>query len=201
MNNFYGQLPDTLFKVYVPRIATYTKEELDNVGLYMNCSQVSIGNDSYSKRFSHNIRKSKPKHGDESYDIVMVMLDIDKIINIYRQGHPVTLVDGKEVIEVYNIINSYLYGVNHQEEFSMNSINRTENRLVELNNFANEIYNLNKAEIVVGEFVDDEENPLDMFNSGENDNSIMKIDNGNNLNNDLSNIDLDNFERNDWLPE
>lgn len=128
-----SKLPNTLFSVSVPIIATYSPEELDVYGLPM-----SIVNNS---RLENNYET-----------MTTVMLPLTKIIDIYNMGFPIKLNNYKDVTTIYSILENYL---DDTERFKYNTIHKPkfrEDRLQDIDRFASEIFNLNKITIAKDAF-------------------------------------------------
>lgn len=125
----HGKLPNKLFHVTIPTTMTYSQEELQLYGLPLTV----VNNDYLERDFSGTSN---------------VMLPLDKIIDIYSMGAPITIRSDEEMLEVYEILEAYL---DDKHNTNTNSIHKPifkEDRLAEIDRFASEIFRLNKHRIV-----------------------------------------------------
>jgi hypothetical protein len=124
----YHKLPTTLYKVRVPLISTYTEEEIELFG---------IPQDEYNG-----------KAKDASEAMTTVMINLDKMIDIYSMGYPIQLVVQDNVGEIYSSLEKYLLGTIDEENFSLNRATETDPRMDEIDKFAQEMFGINKITIV-----------------------------------------------------
>lgn len=126
----YEPLPGKLFKVRVPMIATYTPEEISLYGMNVNIIDGRADMSSI-------------------YAPTLVQLPLDRIIDIYTEGYrPITLVDRKELEEIYTILDNYVRGLASTNNFMINTPGIVEERLYDIERFAAEIFDNNKVAIL-----------------------------------------------------
>lgn len=123
-----GKLPSKLYKVEIPVIATYTEEEMALYGMPM-----SVVNNSKFER-DYNAR-------------VVVMLNIDRMIDIYALGFPIRLINSDEVTEIYNILDNYVND-RHEDMTTLNRPHYNDERMTIIDRFAQEMFGINKINIV-----------------------------------------------------
>lgn len=130
-NKRYKKLPDDLFLVRVPMITTYSDYEINNIGMPVN---VINGVPDYSTFNS----------------MTVVMLPLDRIIDIYISGYPIRLCKTEDLETIYTILDEYVRGVelNPDYRFNLNKEHVVEDRLYEIERFAAEIFDTNKFEIL-----------------------------------------------------
>jgi len=125
----YHKLPPNLFKVKVPILATYDEVELELYGVSLTTVDGDIKKNSY-------------------LEMTTVMINLDRIINIYIQGYPISIVNQNDSSTIYKILEDYLLGIDHNESYSPNRIAVKDDRLEEIDKFANEIFGLNRNTII-----------------------------------------------------
>lgn len=125
----YHKLPPNLFKVKVPILATYDEVELELYGVSLTTVDGDIKKNSY-------------------LEMTTVMINLDRIINIYIQGYPISIVNQNDSSTIYKILEDYLLGIDHNESYSPNRIAIKDDRLEEIDKFANEIFGLNRNTII-----------------------------------------------------
>ena len=124
----HGQLPDTLYSVRAPLIALYDEFDMISMGL--------------PTQEHRNGRKD-----DIEENMTRVMLPLTKIIDIYSSGYPISLINPDEVSEIYQILEDYLSdNLNYSNE--LNGEVYQENRDIDIDRFASEMFDLNKRDIV-----------------------------------------------------
>ena len=132
----YKPLPDKLFMVRVPAICSYTEEEVNIYGLPVDT------------------RHASPYWSERNYEkaynnITTCMLPISKLIDIYSNGYPISLVNQSDVPIMYEILEEYLSGVVYANSTNMlNAARIEEDRLDHIEKFASEMFGLNKGNIV-----------------------------------------------------
>jgi len=128
----YSKLPDTLFRVRVPLMATYTELELEVMGTPIQ-------------------EDSKGVTTEIDYQMTNVMLPLSRIIDIYSMGMRIMLVDSSEVSIIFNILEEYLSDTSSfGSNFNMET--HEEERDVDIDRFADEIFNLNRNNIANNTF-------------------------------------------------
>lgn len=130
-NRRYKKLPSDLFLVRVPMIATYSDYELNNIGMPVN------------------VVNGIPDHSTYN-SMTVVMLPLDRIIDIYISGYPIRLCKTEDLETIYSILDEYVRGVelNPDYRFNLNQEHIVEDRLYEIERFAAEIFDTNKFEIL-----------------------------------------------------
>lgn len=126
----YEPLPNTLFLVRVPIVCTYTSAEVDMFGLPMSTD--NLGNE----------------FRDTYKDLVTVMLNVDRMIDIYIQGYPIYIVNKEDSAKIFSILEEYLAGTVNNPTAFLNQANVEEDRLNDIERFAEEMFGLNKNTIV-----------------------------------------------------
>lgn len=122
-------LPKDLFLVRVPMIATYTETELSLLGMPVNVINGRVDNTTYNT-------------------MSVVMLPLDKIINIYISGYPIRILNESDLETIYTLLDEYVRGVAKFGEARLNADTVVEERLFEIERFASEIFDTNKAAIL-----------------------------------------------------
>lgn len=127
----YFKLPDTLYDVRVPRIATMTDAEIELLGLPIT---VVDGHLEVKER-----------------DFVNVMLNLNRILDIYINGFPIYLVHESDIKSMYKAYEDYVNNFRNDPNrgIDLNDISMLEDsdRLKELEKFLNSIFDRYKAVI------------------------------------------------------
>lgn len=130
MNNIrYKPLPNELFFVRVPLIATYSEVEINHLGLPIN------------------VINGRPDHSTYN-TMTAVYLPLDKIIDIYISGYPIKLIDHNSLDRIYTILDQYVRGLNENDNYELNVAGVVEERLYDIEKFAAEIFDINKVAIL-----------------------------------------------------
>lgn len=129
MDSLYKDLPGTLFSVTVPYISTVTDEEIELYGLPMDV----INGGRIQRGYTH---------------MADVMLPLYRIIEIYNNGYPITLKKREDVSKIYEILEDYLDKIEQYKRTTVHKPIFDEAALQVIDRFANEIFNLNRGEIV-----------------------------------------------------
>lgn len=122
-------LPGKLFLVRVPIIATYSDTEIDLLGLPVDTNTFG----GYNPKTYNNF--------------TTCMLPLDRLVDIYMQNYPIYVVNQSDTVEIYNILEEYLTGESEPETFSRNLEARVEDRLVDIEKFASEMFGYNRGTI------------------------------------------------------
>jgi len=120
-------LPDYLYKVKIPAVATYSEEEIEFFGM-----PVSVLN------------------GDKKEDFeadTVVMLPLDKIVDIYISGYSIVLLDNEQVAKMYNVLEDYLAKLDVRQN-SINRLPMRDDRADDIERFLTEMFGYNKSSIV-----------------------------------------------------
>lgn len=121
----------TLFHVRVPRRATYSHEELEIVGLVQKFD--NKGNPITKKNTS-----------DTEDDLCTCMLPLSKLIDLYCSGTYIALLDSKDSIKVYDILDDYITYFKSAGTYSIHTVDTTDNYLLEqIEKFLTEVYQYN----------------------------------------------------------
>lgn len=150
----YEPLPKKLFLVRVPIVATYTDAEIEFLGLPITIN--------HQQDYGAN-------YGDCNYqaykELTTVMLPLTKIIDIYCNGHKIAVVKKSDIPIIYGILEKYLLGVTAVKQFSLNHAMIEEDRMDDIERFAQEMFGINKAVIAKSVFDQMNQNPFNL-NSG-----------------------------------
>ena len=138
----YEPLPNDLFMVRVPIIATYEDREIDTFGLPFSI-------DNQGNQFM-----------DTYKELTTVMLPLDKIIDIYIKGFYIAVVNKEDISKIYVILEKYLSGSVSNPNAYINRGFVKEERLEDIERFANEMFGLNKATIVNDAVKESKNNPF-----------------------------------------
>jgi len=123
------KLPNDLFRVRVPTIATYTEEEIAIYGLPTEYDSEGDIKDTFG-------------------DMSVVELSINRIIDIYSMGYPLSIATPEDSKKLFTILENYL---NAQVNQYTNSINQSfvrDERTNEIDKFLTEIFDYNRNTIV-----------------------------------------------------
>jgi len=123
------KLPNRLFKVRVPIIATYTEEEMKVYGLPVD------------------ITEGKPNK-ETFKEMTVAMFNLDKIIDMYINGYPIYIVNPNDSKEIFKILEEYIAIQNNKVSHSLNTPTYEEKRLHEIDKFVSEMFGYNKNTIV-----------------------------------------------------
>lgn len=131
MSNKYTKLPDTLYSVRVPLIYTYTEEEMAVLG-------IPILEDTAGKKTVIEDQMTN------------VMLPLTRIIDIYGLGAPIRLTNPDQLTEIYEILDDYVNPKASQQQV-LNAPVYDEKRDLIIDQFAAEMFNINRRQIVTEE--------------------------------------------------
>lgn len=127
----YFKLPDTLYDVRVPRIATMSDAEIELLGLPITLVDGHL-----------EVRER---------DFVTVMLNLSRILDIFINGYPIYLVHESDLKSIYNTYENYVnnFRSNPEKGIDLNDISMLEDteRLKELEKFLNVLFDKYKANI------------------------------------------------------
>ena len=125
----YKPLPKDLFLVRVPIVATYSEYEMTNLGLPVNIINGQPDMKTYNT-------------------MTPVYLDLDRIIDIYINGYPIRLINHDDLDKIYAILDSYVRGLNENNNYELNMVGVVEERLYDIERFAAEIFDENKLSLL-----------------------------------------------------
>lgn len=125
----YSELPTTLYTVRVPIMATYSEAEIEVYGLSVDVKDGEVVKDSFE-------------------NMTTVMININRMVDIYLSGFPISIPVQKEANEIYKALENYLHGTNTSKDYSPNSLTVKDERLEEIDKFASEIFGLNRHSIL-----------------------------------------------------
>ena len=130
MSNLHGNVSilNRMFRVKVPVVATYTQQELELYGI-----PVDIVDGQAQSSFNTN-RKST------------VVLSVDRIIDIYIQGYPISVLNEEDAKSIHSILINYINGDSTIRSIHHRHID--DERIPVMEEFANEILNNNAHEII-----------------------------------------------------
>ena len=128
----YSNLPTTLYKVRVPKIALYSPEELEYFG--MPVSVINRG------------EKIKKYSNEET----ICYLKIEQMIDIFRQGYRIELLVDADFMEIYNALERFLRDTqsSYIENLNRKGYEVEDSYLADIDRFASEMFGLNRYEIV-----------------------------------------------------
>ncbi len=128
-NNYAEVIFRKLFSVRVPIISTYSEQELETVGVPVN---VIDG-----------------KKHDSYNEMTLVMITIADMVEKYNNGMPITVVNEKDIIEIYDVVQKHLNAWKFQKITSPNQAQiGVDDDLILMDKFINEVFNINKRNIV-----------------------------------------------------
>jgi hypothetical protein len=127
MHNKFN-IPKKKFMISVPTIHTYSQEEIDIYGIDIDVVDGNPATSSYN-------------------EFTNVMWDLDQMIDAYTKGCPIKVLSKDDVSKIYEILETYLRGQVDQLQTSINVINITDDRVSEIEKFAQEMFNLNRVTI------------------------------------------------------
>lgn len=131
-NKIISSVKQTMFKVSVPIMATYSEEEIDVYGIPL----------------THNLETDKTNITDVM-NMTTVYLTINRLIDIYSNGYPIRLIELDKLPLFYNTLADYAYLIKNNVSTGINHKRLLDDRLDMINSFANEVYNNNKKYIDV----------------------------------------------------
>lgn len=130
----YEPLPDTLFLVRVPIVATYSDAEISLLGLPIT---INHGDNYGSNQGEYNYSAYK--------ELTTVMLPITRLVDIYCGGHKIVIVNRSDIPVIYEILEKYLMGVTAAQTYSLNRALIEEDRMEDIERFASEMFGINKS--------------------------------------------------------
>lgn len=122
-------LPKKLYDVRIPIIATYSDIELENMTIGLDTINGKVKKDSYM-------------------ELSTVMINIDRMIDVYNRGYPIYVIKQDDVDEIYRILTNYISGYHPNNQYVLNRTKVVEDRVYEIENFLEEIFGYNKHSIV-----------------------------------------------------
>ncbi len=125
----HNALPNKLYRVRVPEIATYTEAEMEILGVPLT---VIDGSD----------RKHHYK------ETVTVMLPLTKLVDIYTSGYSIEILNRDDITEIYNILERYLNDSLEAANYSPNRAAVIEDRHEEIEKMLEEMFGYNRKTIV-----------------------------------------------------
>lgn len=125
-----NRLTKSLYTVRVPLAATYSEAEIELYGLPVN------------------IVKGEKK--DSMSDLTTVMLPLESIIDIYKQGFFIRLVNREDLNKIYNQLDNYINGLENNNKRSINIQEGDVDQLNEIDQFLTEMFDNNKPSLVKG---------------------------------------------------
>jgi len=125
---YYGTLPTNLFMVRIPIVATYTEEEAMIYGLPADTEGTKTNVNAYQ-------------------EMTNAMINVNKMIELYSIGYPINIVNPKDSIEVFNILDRYLNTHVNKIQRSINQPLEKDERLEEIDRFLTEMFDFNRHTI------------------------------------------------------
>lgn len=185
-----NMLTSKLFKVRIPVMYTYTQFELEVMGTRVN----SRDNEHYN---------TNEQISDMS-NLVTVMINLDKILDIYINGGKILICDENDVETIYQTLENYLQTVNRQVTRSLNSKIVKENRIDDIDRFLTEMFGYNRKNILTNVISKSGyELNINLFNSQISNQQHAatvaaynnQYDNTTYINNNLPDVDIDKVDR------
>lgn len=126
----------TIFKVRVPRRATYSYAELEVVGLVQKF-------DKYGQPVT------KKTISDTEEDLCESMLPLSRLLELYSNGTYIALINQDDIMKIYHILNEYISYYTHTDDrYSLNKIELKDNYVLEqVEKFLNEVYENNPVSV------------------------------------------------------
>jgi len=125
-----NKLTRQLFTVRVPLVATYSEDEIELYGLPVNIV--------------------KGKKQDSMDNLTTVMLPLESIIDIYKQGFFIRLVNKEDLNIIYSQLEDYINGIEHGGKRSINVQEGDVDKLNDVDKFLTEMFDNNKPSLVRG---------------------------------------------------
>lgn len=125
----HNALPNKLYRVRVPEIATYSDAEIEILGLPLT---IMNGDD----------RKHHYK------ETVSVMLPLTRLVDIYTSGYSIEIIDRNDITEIYNTLERYLNNSLETANYSPNRAAVIEDRHEEIEKMLEEMFGYNRKTIV-----------------------------------------------------
>lgn len=138
----YKELPDKLYKVIVPTIATYSDADLKRSGMLP--TRILQASDFVGQDILDQISQESPLAAE-----VTVMIPISRMIDIYVKGYPIRVVLDKDVVEIYNVLEDYYSGSATEPEEYFNSQKYYDDRLPMIDSFIEEIFKGHTVDIAL----------------------------------------------------
>ena len=131
------KLPDNLFTFVIPKIATYSDDEIELFGINLD-------------RENGKLKKNT------AYEKVTVMLNLDKLIDIYLMGYPISIPNQEDAEKIFRLLDDYVYEWNRflKSRKNVNPVLYDE-RLRDMDRFLTEFFSLRRKELL--EAVDKQE--------------------------------------------
>lgn len=137
----FRTLPSKLFLVRVPAIATFTDFDIQERGIPISYLQNDIKDDKYG-----DLQHVRVNYDMGFTELSTVMLPLIKIIDIYRNGYPIYVVNKQDATEMFNILDEYIMSFK-QKPTSLNAVREKPlDLLYDIDKFVTEILGFhNKA--------------------------------------------------------
>lgn len=120
-----------LFLCNIPLIATYSEAELELYGLPITIQNGKMNKDTYN-------------------DTTRVMISVNRMVDLYSAGMPISVLKIDDTAEIYKILDNYLSKQDEQQHSLNGIVDKDEDRLAEIDKFATEMFGYNKNTIVKG---------------------------------------------------
>jgi hypothetical protein len=117
---------DRVFRCRVPVIATYTDDELNNLGMPI------LKVDDVKKKTDYD-------------ELVTVYLTVNTLVEIFSEGHPIHIYNDDDISLIYKAIDEHLSNWRYRVANTLHIPDAPESDLAKLDAFATEIFNNNKA--------------------------------------------------------
>jgi hypothetical protein len=118
-----------VFLARVPILSTYREDEIEITGIPMH--------------------QNDDKRTNSMLDLTTVMITINDMVEKHKNGFKISLVNYEDVIFIYNVIQDHLLAWRNRGMTSLNKVyNNIDDDLINLDKFANEIFNIHKVNII-----------------------------------------------------
>jgi len=129
--SYYQGLPDTLYLCRVPILATYSEEEAAIYGMPIDSTNGKYNPDTFT-------------------EMTNVMINIDRMVNLYTMGYPINIINYEDSKEVFESLDKYLNIQVNKIQSSINQPLQEDSRLSEMDKFLTEMFDFNRETIVGG---------------------------------------------------
>ena len=120
-----------LFLARVPILSTYSEEEIEITGIPMHQNNET------------------DKRTESMLDTTTVMITINDMVEKYKNGFKISLVNYDDMSFVYNVIQDHLLAWKNRRITSLNKTSsNVDEDLIFLDSFANEIFDIHKVKII-----------------------------------------------------
>ena len=120
-----------LFLARVPILSTFSEEEIELTGIPMHQNM------------------EDEKKSESMLNTTTVMITINDMLEKYKNGFKITVVNYEDMSFIYNVIQDHLLAWRNRRITSLNNVSTNiDDDLINLDSFANEIFGIHKVKIV-----------------------------------------------------